>query len=187
MRGIGEWGEMHMARWTPADKREHGYTFYKYMRAYRTMIDAYVKAFPDTHLALNMNDYPTIVDYAVSKKIFLRLDGLTMNGPEIGRRYFHKYFKNVPVLYEFCWGRKKIEQRGQNVPDTIRNGLKDPISYVNLNFMSRSALAKLPANDPIRETVMTAARKVGYRFVVQEVHHRPTLSAGTDRGKRSRR
>lgn len=184
MRGIGEWGEMHMARWTTGEKREQGYTFYKYILAYRTMLDAYVKAFPDTRLALNMGDYPTIVDYAVSKRIALRLDGLTMNGPETGRRYFGMCSKIVPTIYEYCWGKKEIEARGENVPDTIANGLKDPISYMNLNFMSRNDLAKLPPGDPIREGVMTAARKVGYRLVVDEVHFRPILLSGEGRQAR---
>ena len=73
--GIGEWGEMHLARWTPAQLAASGYTPEKYIGAYRRLIDAFARAFPRTRVFLNVGDWATINDYAALHGINFRQDG----------------------------------------------------------------------------------------------------------------
>jgi len=52
---IGEWGEMHLARWTPEMLEQTGFSATRYIAAYRRLIDAFVETTPNTaggHLAI---------------------------------------------------------------------------------------------------------------------------------------
>ncbi len=163
---VGEWGESHLMRWSSEDLEKTGYTPTAYTKAYMRFIDLYRQAFPDTPLALNCatggaghND--VIVDYAVSKGIWLRQDGLV---PDYGRggasRYYHQYFTRVKTLYELCHGYQGMAERGMTAMDTFKRGLEDPISYLNL--MGAGEVSNLPETD--RDACRLAARHVGYRL-----------------------
>jgi hypothetical protein len=64
---IGEWGEMHLSRWTADELRQTGFTEDKYIAAYRRIIDAFARAFPHTRVFLNVGDYDCINDSQRSK------------------------------------------------------------------------------------------------------------------------
>ena len=83
---IGEWGEMHLGlhipgRWTSEQLEETGFTRSKYIAAYRRVIDAHARAFPNTRVFLNVGDYAQINDYAAIRGVHFRQDGLTPSGP----------------------------------------------------------------------------------------------------------
>ena len=78
---IGEWGEMHLARWTPELLEQTGFSRARYIAAYRRLIDAFARAFPRTRVFLNVGDYEAINDYAAIKGLHFRQDGLTPRAP----------------------------------------------------------------------------------------------------------
>ena len=118
---VGEWGESHLMRWSSEDKDKTGYTPMIYTKAYMRFIDMYREAFPNTPVALNCatggaghND--VIVDYAVSKGIWLRQDGLVADYSRQGASaYYHQYFTRVKTLYELCYGYKGMTEHGIGV------------------------------------------------------------------------
>jgi hypothetical protein len=113
-----------------------------------------------------------IVDYAVSKEIWLRQDGLTPSyGRGLASRYYAQYGDRVPTLYELCHGYKEMASRGMTVHDTFRRGLEDGISYLNL--MGIGEVARLPEVD--REACRMAARELGYRLAPVLVEHNDAI------------
>jgi hypothetical protein len=177
---VGEWGESHLMRWSDDDRQQGGYTPDVYTRAYLEFIDLHRRALPDTPVALNCatggaghND--VIVDYAVSKGIWLRQDGLTPNyGRGLASRYYAQYAERVPTLYELCHGYKDMAARGMTAHDTFRRGLEDGISYLNL--MGAGEVARLPEVD--REACRMAARELGYRLAPLQVEHNTAIHLG---------
>lgn len=169
---VGEWGESHLMRWSSEDKEKTGYTPTVYTKAYMRFLDLYCEAFPNTPLALNcwcgagQND--VVVDYAVSKGVWLRQDGLV---PEYSRKgpsaYYHQYFSRVKTLYELCHGYKDMAERGMTALATFKRGLEDPISYLNL--MGVWEMKVLSEED--REACRHAARYVGYRLAPVTIEH----------------
>ncbi|NOZ20700.1 MAG: DUF4832 domain-containing protein [Planctomycetes bacterium] len=176
---VGEWGESHLMRWSTEDKEKTGYTPLAYTKAYMRFIDLYREAFPDTPLALNCgtsgaghND--VIVDYAVSKGVWLRQDGLKEGyGREGASRYYHQYFRRVKTLYELCYGYRGMLDRGMTLDKVFKRGLEDPISYMNMNLAGTATLKKFPEVD--RAAVRHAARYVGYRLAPVAVEHQDTI------------
>ena len=153
-------------RWSSEDKDKTGYTPMIYTKAYMRFIDMYRDAFSNTPVALNCatggaghND--VIVDYAVSKGIWLRQDGLTAGYSRQGASaYYHQYFTRVKTLYELCYGYQGMTEHGMTAMDTFKRGLEDPISYLNL--MGADEVSKLPEAD--RDACRHVARYVGYRL-----------------------
>ncbi len=134
---VGEWGESHLSRWSAEDKEKTGYTRTVYTQAYMRFIDLYREAFPTTPLALNCwtgaGHDDVIVDYAVSKGIWLRQDGLNPDYPRAPTsRYYHQYFRRVKTLFELQLGYYTMTQQDMTAIDTFKRGLEDPISYLNL-------------------------------------------------------
>ncbi|MEW6357075.1 MAG: DUF4832 domain-containing protein [Planctomycetota bacterium] len=176
---VGEWGESHLMRWTAEDKEKTGYTPMAYTKAYMHFIDLHCAAFPDTPLALNCgtggaghND--VIVDYAVSKGVWLRQDGLTPDYPRNGAsRYYHQYFRRVKTLYELCHGYEDMKKRGMTLIDTFKRGIEDPISYMNMNLAGIATLNKFTEEE--RDAVRHAARHVGYRLAPAAVEHQDAI------------
>jgi len=174
---VGEWGESHLMRWSPEDKKKTGYTPTLYTRAYMRFIDLYREAFPNTPLALNCltsgaghND--VIVDYAVSKGIWLRQDGLTPHYPRTGATaYYHQYFQRVKTLYELCYSYQEMANRGMSAMATFKRGLEDRISYLNL--MGAWELRNMGDED--REACRYAARSIGYRLTPVAVEHQEAI------------
>jgi hypothetical protein len=169
MRGIGVWGEMHLGTffndmWNKEEMSRYGYTDDAYKDAYRKMIDAYRIAFPTTRLFLNIGSHEDLANYAVSRKVGLRSDALSIKPgsdlPVVSRQ-FQKYCFNdgkrgVPCHYESAF----------ECPTpllftlTIDAGLRDPISYL---FANPGDLHN--SSPEIKEILKSAARKVGYRLV----------------------
>ncbi|MCY2994824.1 MAG: DUF4832 domain-containing protein [Planctomycetota bacterium] len=173
---IGEWGEMHLARWTPELLQQTGFTTARYIAAYRRLIDAFARAFPHTRVFLNVGEYEAINDYAAIKGLHFRQDGLTPTGPsaDVGRRFYRSYAsRGVICNYELHSGYTEMKQKGWGVPETFAKGLEDPISYLHINLMSYRELAQAPAD--VKQAVTDTARRVGFRFVLTQLRCNKTL------------
>ncbi|MCY3022406.1 MAG: carbohydrate binding domain-containing protein [Planctomycetota bacterium] len=167
---IGEWGEMHLARWTPELLQQTGYTETRYIGAYRRIIDAFARAFPRTRVFLNVGDYDAINDYAAIRGLHFRQDGLNPSGPSanVGKRFYHPYSRRGVICnYELHSGYSEMKQKGWGIPETFKKGLEDPISYFHINLMGYRELLKAPAE--VRDSVTDLARRLGFRFVLARV------------------
>lgn len=173
---IGEWGEMHLARWTPEMLQQTGFSPTRYIAAYRRLIDAFARAFPRTRVFLNVGGYEAINDYAAIKGLHFRQDGLTPSGPsaDVGKRFYRSYARRGVVCnYELHSGYDEMKKKGWGVRETLAKGLEDPISYLHINLMSYRQLAKAPQE--VRQAVTDAAGRVGFRFVLTRLRCNKTL------------
>jgi hypothetical protein len=169
---IGEWGEMHLSRWTPDELVATGYTDEKYIAAYRRIIDAFARAFPHTRVFLNVGDFDTINDYAALHHMHFRQDGLTPTGPsaDVGNRFYRPYARRGVICnYEFHSGYDEMLRRGWGVRETFQKGLEDPISYLHLNVTSYDQLKDPPAE--LRDCILDAARRIGFRFALTQLQY----------------
>ena len=167
---IGEWGEMHLSRWTAEELRATGFTEEKYVAAYRRIIDAFAKAFPHTRVFLNVGDYDTINDYAALRHMHFRQDGLTPSGPsaDVGNRFYRPYSRRGVICnYEFHSGYEEMLQRGWGIRETFNRGLEDPISYLHINVTNYWQLADPPVE--LKEAILDAARRIGFRFALEQL------------------
>ncbi|MCC7491003.1 MAG: carbohydrate binding domain-containing protein [Fimbriimonadaceae bacterium] len=170
--GIGEWGEMHLARWTQADFDATGYTDAGYVAAYRRMIDDYAKAFPRTPVFLNVGgpERLSINDYAAARGMHLRQDGLKHDGASynVESKLYPTYAPRGTLCnLEFHSGWSAMQQNGWDVPTTFAKALASPIAYLNSNLFGGAGYRKAPPE--AREMLLDAARRIGYRFVVTGV------------------
>ena len=173
--GIGEWGEMHLGlhmqgRWTPKQLEQTGFTREKYIAAYRRVIDAHAQAFPSTRVFLNVGSYSEINDYAALRRCHFSQDGLTPRGPSsnVGKLYYHPYARRGVICnYEFHSSYRSMIEKGWDLRETVEQGLSDPISYLNTNILSPQAWEKAPVQ--VKELFLTAARKIGFRFVMTQL------------------
>ncbi|MEI6502273.1 MAG: DUF4832 domain-containing protein [Armatimonadota bacterium] len=187
LRGIGEWGEMHLMRWTSQQLQETGFSESAYALAYRRMIDAYHDAFPHTQLFLNIGgqDHQSINDYAAIRGVNFRQDGLLPSGGsyDCGEWLFKPYSRRGVVCnYEFCLGYEEMVQKNLDVLATIRKGLEAPISYLHANLFWGGSIRQAPQE--IKDALTDAARRLGYRFVLTSVKHLPQLKLAAGRGSR---
>ena len=171
MRGIGEWGEMHLQRWTPEQLEATGYSDTAYIAAYRRMIDAHAAAFPRSQVFLNVGGpkFLTIMDYAASRGCHFRQDGLNPAGAsyDVGEWLYQPYSRRGVVCnFEFHSGYRAMQEKGWGLPETIDAGLRALISYLNTNLCRLT-----DAPDEVREQLTRAARKIGYRFVLTGLDH----------------
>lgn len=172
--GIGEWGEMHLMRWTPQQLEETGFTEAKYALAYRRMIDAYRAAFPRTQLFLNIGgpDHLSINDYAAINGIHFRQDGLMPEGAsyDCGEWLYKPYSRRGIVCnYEFCLGYDEMVKKNLDVVATIRKGLEAPVSYMHTNLFWGGSIRSAPQE--VKDALTDAARRLGYRFVLASLKH----------------
>jgi hypothetical protein len=171
---IGEWGEMHFGqhiagRWTQEQLQETGFSEYKLALAYRRIIDAYADAFPHTRVFLNVGGRNGINDYAASRGLHFRQDGLGPNGASynVESRLYPDYAsKGVQCNLELIVGYDAMKERGWDPRDVLKKGLEAPLSYQNINFGGTRFLADPPPE--VREAIEFCARHIGYRFVLQE-------------------
>ncbi|MEJ2702090.1 MAG: DUF4832 domain-containing protein [Sedimentisphaerales bacterium] len=169
---IGEWGEMHLGlhiqgRWTPKQLEQTGFTRAKYVAAYRQVIDAHARAFPNTRVFLNVGSYPEINDYAALRGCHFRQDGLTPSGPSanVGKLYYHPYSRRGVICnYEFHSSYRSMVEKGWDLRETLEQGLSDPISYLNTNIFSPQDWEKAPAQ--AKELFLAAAKKIGFHFAM---------------------
>jgi len=170
MRGIGEWGEMHLQRWTSRQFEETGYTETKYVAAYRRMIDAFARAFPDTRVFLNVGgqNRHTINDYAALRGMHFRQDGLKPGGASYncGEWLFKPYARRGVICnFEFHSGWDGALKRGWSPEATIDSCLAAPVSYLNTtSWFGGGSLRRAPQR--ARELLTRAGRKIGFRFVM---------------------
>ena len=179
---IGEWGEMHLARWTPEQLAATGHSHAAYVEAYRRMIDAHARAFPNTLVFLNVGgpSHHTINDYAARQGIHFRQDGLKPGGASYNcGEWLYKPYAPRGVLgnFEFHSGYQSMLAKGWDLAETVDAALAAPISYLNTNL---GTFAKdTPA--PMREQLRRAALRVGYRLRPVEVRHTPQIAVSADR------
>ena len=173
---IGEWGEMHLMRWTPEQLQKTGYTEARYIGAYRRVIDAFARAFPRTRVFLNVGAYDTLNDYAALRGLHFRQDGLNPGGPSanVGKRFYHPYARRGVICnYELFSGYKEMKEKGWGVAETFAKGLEDPISYFHINLMGYKELKTAP--DDVKEPILDLGKRLGYRFVPTHVCCNQTL------------
>ncbi len=173
---IGEWGEMHLSRWTPEELEQTGFTQDRYIAAYRRIIDAFARAFPNTRVFLNVGDYESINDYAALRGLHFRQDGLTPTGPsaDVGNRFYRPYSRRGVICnYEFHSSIDDMARRGWGIRETFEKGLEDPISYLHLNLTYYSQLKDPPAR--LREAILDAGRRIGFRFVLKRLRLNPVI------------
>lgn len=188
---IGVWGEMHFGSgdhgWTQADFDETDYTEAKLILAYRRVIDTFCEAFPKTRIFLNVGgkDRQTINEYAASRGVHFRQDGLSPTGGsyDCGEWLFKPYARRgVLCNFEFLATWEGMRGRGWDPAAALRKGLEAPISYLNTNLFFGEGYRKAP---PEAIKLLTeAARRVGYRFVLARVEHPAALRVSA--GRRSR-
>jgi hypothetical protein len=163
---IGEWGEMHLARWTPEQLQKTGYSEERYIGAYRRIIDAFARAFPRTRVFLNVGDYDTLNDYAAIRGVHFRQDGLNPGGPSVnvGKRFYHPYSRRGVICnYELFSGYQEMKEKRWGVLETFAKGLEDPISYFHINLMGYKELLNAPAD--VKGPILDLGKRLGYRFV----------------------
>jgi hypothetical protein len=182
---IGEWGEMHLMRWTPQQLEETGFTETKYAMAYRRIIDAFASAFPHTRvfLCVGGQNHLSIDDYAAVRGVHFRQDGLKPDGGafDCGEWLFKPYSRRGTVCnFEFnADNYDDMVKKGYDLGKTMDHALAAPISYLNTNL---GDLAKAPK--VVREELLRVARKIGYRFVVTKVKYRPEFHLDGNRPAR---
>lgn len=172
---IGEWGEMHLARWTSDQFEATGYSEARYVAAYRRIIDCFHEAFPTTPVFLNVGgqNHLSINDYAAINGMHFRQDGLTPSGAsyDVGGWLYGPYSRRgVMCNFEFCYGLDEMNRLGLDLKATFDKGLSAPISYLNTNLGDYRTLPQ-----SARDLIADAARRIGYRFVVTGLDCRPTF------------
>lgn len=188
--GIGEWGEMHLGlhidgRWTTEQMEETGFSRPKYIAAYRRVIDAHAAAFPNTRVFLNVGSYAHINDYAATRGMHFRQDGLTPRGPsaDVGKRFYRPYApRGVICNYEFHSSLHSMREKNWDLRTTVEQGLSDPISYLNTNVLAAARWKEAP--EPVKEIFLDAARRVGFRFLLKELRVQRALRVRKDRPSR---
>lgn len=182
--GIGEWGEMHLARWTPRQLDESGYSEFRYAQAYRRLIDAYVAAFPHTQVFLNIGgqNHHSINDYAALRGVHFRQDGLTPAGAsyDCGEWLYQPYSRRgVLCNFEFHSSYPDMLRKNWDLRQTVEKGLAAPISYLNTNLFGGSSIRQAP--EEVRALLSEAARRIGYRFVLTSLKHPARLKTSPAR------
>lgn len=179
---IGEWGEMHLARWTPEQLAATGYSHTAYVAAYRRMIDAHAQAFPHTEVFLNVGGQSnqTINDYAAIHGVHFRQDGLKPGGASYNcGEWLYKPYSRRGILcnFEFHSGYREMVAKKWDLAETIDAALAAPISYLNTN------LGTFGKDSPVemQEQLRRAAMKVGYRLLPVTVEHTPALLVSPER------
>lgn len=184
---IGEWGEMHLMRWTPQQLEETGFSEYKYARAYRRVIDAHVAAFPHTRIFLNVGgqNHLSINDYAAIHGVNFRQDGLMPSGASYDcGEWLYKPYSRRGILcnFEFHSSYDDMVRKHWDVKTTIEKGLSAPISYMNTNLFGGSGYRK--ATPEVQALLADAARRLGYRFVLAKVELPAQMRVSPARGSR---
>lgn len=184
---IGEWGEMHLARWTNEQKLATGFSGARYAMAYRRVIDAFAKAFPHTRVFLNVGgkNHLGINDYAALRSVHFRQDGLQPAGAsyDCGEWLYKPYSRRgVMGNFEFHSSHESMLEKGWDLEATIEKALEAPISYLNTNIYGIAGLGEAP--EEVRRLLSGAARRIGYRFVMSSVGHLPTFPVDEARPSR---
>jgi len=187
---IGEWGEMHLGtfvpgRWTPEQLDATGYSETRYVAAYRRIIDAFAAAFRVTRVFLNVGDRGQINDYAALRGQHFRQDGLNPGGPSanVGELYYKPYApRGVIGNYEFFSSYDEMVRKNWDLRRTLDAGLAAPISYLNTNLYGIGSLHRAPPE--VQAMLLDTARRIGYRFGVDQVETMGPVRSGAKRAAR---
>ena len=184
---IGEWGEMHLARWTSEQLEATGYTQARYVQAYRRVIDAFAAAFPHTRVFLNIGgpDNLTINDYAALRGLHFRQDGLGPKGASYNcEEWLYPQYARRGVIcnLEFHSSYTDMVKKGWDVAASLDKAMSSPVSYLNTNLFGGSEYRRAPAE--VRELLTAAGRRFGYRFVLTRLEHPTSLRVATGRPTR---
>jgi hypothetical protein len=86
----------------------------------------------------------------------------------VGKLYYHSYSRRGVICnYEFHSSYRSMLEKEWNLRETVEQGLSDPISYLNTNILTPWDWEEAPAE--VKELFVTAARKVGFRFVITQL------------------
>jgi hypothetical protein len=184
---IGEWGEMHLARWTSEQFETTGYTHARYVQAYRRVIDAFADAFPRTRVFLNVGgpENQTINDYAALRGLHFRQDGLKPDGASYHcEEWLYPPYARRGVLcnLEFHSGYTEMLQRGWDVATTLDKALSSPVSYLNTNLFGGPGYRQAP--EDVRQLLTAVGRRLGFRFVLARLEHPTVLRVAEARRSR---
>lgn len=183
--GMGDWGEMHLERWTSVQLDETGFTHEKYLKAVLAMmrqmnasLSAERREF--CYAPILMPDpvpvFDQLVAWATARGWWLRNDGCTTDGPQpYLKPHLEKLWERVGFIAE---PNGAITNSGEG-PDQVARWFKAQLGYHAsvCNVMGLWDLKDLSAREI--ETCRDAARRVGYRLVVDEaVLPRTVGSAG---------
>jgi hypothetical protein len=177
---IGEWGEMHLARWTQEQLAETGFSHYRYVMAYRRIIDAHYQYMPrGTRIFLNIGGQQNHVinDYAFLRGMHFRQDGLKHDGAsyQCGEWLFKPYAeKGVLCNYEFHSGYNEMVKKNWSLSQTIDVVLSEPISYLN----SRLGIYGEQSSPEPEAQLRRAARKIGYRLRPKKLSYFEQVTTG---------
>ncbi len=174
--GMGDWGEMHLSRWSKGELIDRDFTYKKYLKAVIAMMEQMeahlpytVKSFCCAPIGLDglPDVFAQIVDRSVRRGWWLRTDGFSTEGPPYYvRPYFEKYWHQVGFIAEPAGGINHDYFGGPySVTDYLNSIIYNRVSIANL--MGMWDLNKL--SDADIKTIYNAAQKIGYRFAVTKI------------------
>lgn len=174
---IGWWGEWHLSggdanKLPTIENREK-------------VIDAYLAAFKKTPLLMLVGGGPCLT-YAVERGAGWRADclgdlgGFSKTWCHMRKGYpvyikeagAEDAWKKAPIAWETCWDMRKWVNEGWSLRYIFNYALAVHGSYIN------NKSAPLPAGEDVRPEVERFLRRLGYRFVLQELKHPATARAG---------
>ena len=145
MAGGGHIGEMNLplahAKWQQA-----GYSDEKLIAAWKRIIDAYQKAFPNTPTNLNIGEplgrnqshvLKPVVSYALAiypRKIYIQQNGLRADFPISSpiRQIIREASATTVVGYQTLGGKGFMDQQTGDRLTALRNALEDHVSYIEV-------------------------------------------------------
>lgn len=172
--GMGEWGEMHLSRWTEKQLRESGYTPERYLYAVTAMMDEMDRALPRTRRAFCVAPilmpepdplFAALVDRAVRRGWWLRSDGCSTEGPPpYVKPYIEEHWTRAGILCEPAGGVNRAYY-GERIAarDYMEANLKWHPSV--LDIMGMWDIEAFTPDD--RKACEDAARRAGYRLRVE--------------------
>jgi hypothetical protein len=172
---VGLWGEWHMSgtgvKLPSVETRI-------------AIIDKWCEAFPGTPKVMLIGDEPGMI-HAVRKACGWRADclgdmgGFSKTWNHMENMYFQQIkktdagdaWKAAPVAFESCWDMRKWKQEGWNIRYIFDYALECHASYFN----NKSA----PIPEGTRPDIERFLKKMGYRLVLRQIEHAPSVSAGS--------
>ena len=174
--GMGDWGEMHLGRWTAADLEANGFTSEWYFWAVMEMMGAMEKHLPKVAKAfcvapINMPDagpvFAQIVDRGVRNGWWLRSDGCEADGPPpYVKPYVEKFWQRTGLIYEPSGGINR-EYHG---------GPVEPAAYFEANLAWHPSILNLMGMWDLKElspaeqeACLAVSLRTGSRLVVERM------------------
>ena len=161
----GTWGEWHTKHPAPVEVR-------------KKIVDLYLAAFHKTPLVF-MSDDAEVLAYALAHRAGFRRDGVGSPWHEqnwIGSKKYAavkgmaETWQKAPVVFEWFGDYNYMQTKQWSVEAAVEFMLKNHVTLINDNF------GRFPASaQPLLDKL---TRQAGYRFVLREVVHEPTVTPG---------